>query len=96
MRGRKQSYTLTDAAGQSFESSTPGRFGGHRGTHIFGRLDCRAALRAIERGGYVEHRVFFRDEAAARAAGYRPCAVCMPKEYRRWKANRKITPRRAE
>ncbi|HUQ11254.1 MAG TPA: Ada metal-binding domain-containing protein [Steroidobacteraceae bacterium] len=72
-------------------SKTPGKLGGHRGTHIYGRLDCRAALRAIARGGYVNNRVFFRDAAAARAAGYRPCAVCMPKEYARWKAAAKPT-----
>ncbi len=35
------------------------------------------ALRAIANGGYVSYRVFFADEAAAIAAGYRPCArVC--------------------
>jgi methylphosphotriester-DNA--protein-cysteine methyltransferase len=42
-------------------------------------------LRAIARGGYVRHRVFFRDERTARAAGYRPCGVCMPEKYRAWK-----------
>jgi methylphosphotriester-DNA--protein-cysteine methyltransferase len=34
----------------------------------------------------VPHRVFFEDEAAAVAAGYRPCGVCMPEEYAAWKA----------
>jgi methylphosphotriester-DNA--protein-cysteine methyltransferase len=29
--------------------------------------------------------VFFIDERTARAAGYRPCAVCMPEKYRTWK-----------
>ena len=61
--------------------------GGHRGTRIYGRLDCPSALRAIARGGYVKHRVFFADEAAAVAAGYRPCARCMPEQYRKWKAS---------
>jgi methylphosphotriester-DNA--protein-cysteine methyltransferase len=79
-------YVLTGPDGESFESRTPGRLGGHRGTRIYGRLDCRAALRAIARGGYVQHRVFFRDAATARAAGYRPCAVCMPEAHARWKA----------
>jgi Metal binding domain of Ada len=40
---------------------------------------------AIARGGYVQDRVFFLDEEIAAAAGYRPCARCMPEEYRRWK-----------
>jgi methylphosphotriester-DNA--protein-cysteine methyltransferase len=64
-----------------------GTLGGHRGTKIYGRLDCPSALRAIARGGYVKYRVFFADEAAAIAAGYRPCARCMPERYRAWKAN---------
>jgi methylphosphotriester-DNA--protein-cysteine methyltransferase len=64
----------------------PGAFGAHRKTRIYGRLDCRAALQAIARGGYVKQRVFFLDEATAVAAGYRPCAVCMPERYARWKA----------
>jgi methylphosphotriester-DNA--protein-cysteine methyltransferase len=42
-------------------------------------------LRAIEKGGYVTYRVFFADEADAVAAGYRPCARCMPEKYRAWK-----------
>ena len=81
----KRAWVLTGADGKSFESDTPGTLGGHRRTRIYGRLDCRAALRAIARGGYVKDRVFFRDEATAIAAGYRPCAVCMPVEYAAWK-----------
>jgi methylphosphotriester-DNA--protein-cysteine methyltransferase len=69
-----------------FQSTVPGKFGGHRRTKIYGRLDCRSALRAIAHGGYVDHRVFFRDAATARAAGFRPCAVCMPEQYVRWKS----------
>ena len=34
----------------------------------------------------MRQRVFFADEATAIAAGYRPCAVCLPDEYRAWKA----------
>jgi len=64
-----------------------GTIGGHRGTKIYGRLDCPSALRAIARGGYVKNRVFFADEAHAVAAGYRPCAVCMPDQYGAGKAS---------
>jgi methylphosphotriester-DNA--protein-cysteine methyltransferase len=81
----KRAWVLTGADGKSFESDTPGTLGGHRRTGLYGKLDCRAALRAIARGGYVKDRVFFRDEATAIAAGYRPCAVCMPVEYAAWK-----------
>jgi methylphosphotriester-DNA--protein-cysteine methyltransferase len=62
-----------------------GTLGGHRKTRIYGRLDCPSALRAIQGGGYVEHRVFFADEETAVAAGYRPCARCLPEKYRAWK-----------
>jgi len=79
---------LIGADGAEFASPVRGNLGGHRKTRIYGRLDCRAARQAIARGGYVAHRVFFRDEKTAIAAGYRPCAVCMPDEYARWKARR--------
>jgi methylphosphotriester-DNA--protein-cysteine methyltransferase len=42
-------------------------------------------MSAIERGGYVKHRVFFVDEATAIRAGYRPCGVCLPVQYAKWK-----------
>lgn len=71
-----------------------GILGGHRGSRIYGRLDCPAAVRAIARGGYVAHRVFFLDERHARAAGYRPCSVCLPEKYRAWKARKKRSARR--
>ena len=71
-----------------YESASPGLLGGNRSTRIFGRLDCPGAARVIARGGYVKNRVFFADEAAAWASGYRPCAVCLPEEYRAWKAAR--------
>jgi len=80
-----RTWRLLGADGRPYESDVPGTLGGHRGTHIYGRLDCRAAARALARGGYRAHRVFFRDEATARAAGYRPCAVCMPAEHAEWK-----------
>ena len=73
-----------------------GTIGGHRKTRIYGRLDCPSALRAIANGGYVAHRVFFADEAAAIAAGYRPCARCMPDAYRAWKAGASTTTASAQ
>ena len=79
-------YHLIAADGTEVLSAVPGTLGGHRRTSVYGRLDCPSALRWIARGHYVRHRVFFADEATAIAAGYRPCAVCMRAEYRRWKA----------
>ncbi len=34
----------------------------------------------------AKHRVFFKDQATAIAAGHRPCARCMKVEYQAWKA----------
>ena len=79
-------HTLIGADGGEYASLRPGTLGGHRRTRVYGRLDCRSALAAIARGGYVAHRVFFAVERDAIAAGYRPCAVCMPAEYARWRA----------
>ena len=86
-------YTLLGADRRPYASTTPGTLGGHRRSKIYGRLDCPSALRVIARGGYVRHRVFFADEATAVAAGYRPCAVCLPEKYRAW---REAGPRGAE
>ena len=81
----KKIYHLIDANGKTYESDTPGTFGGHRKLKIYGRLDCPSALRYIAKGQYVQYRVFFKDEETAIAAGYRPCGVCMKAEYKRWK-----------
>jgi methylphosphotriester-DNA--protein-cysteine methyltransferase len=80
-------YTLIGSTGAPYASLQPGALGGHRATRIYGLLDCRSALRAIVNGGYVSHRVFFADEPTALAAGYRPCARCLPDRYRDWKAS---------
>jgi methylphosphotriester-DNA--protein-cysteine methyltransferase len=80
-------YRLITADGSSVSSPTKGTVGGHRKNRIYGRLDCKAARRALGTGrSYEQQRVFFADEATAIAAGYRPCAVCMPVEYKAWKA----------
>lgn len=82
-----KTYTMIGLDGRTYRSNKKGTPGGHEGTKIFGRLDCPAALRTIARGGYVRHQVFFSDFVTASKAGYRPCAVCMPAEYRAWKAS---------
>ena len=79
-------HTLVGADGQSYQSPIPGTLAGHRRLRLYGRLDCPSALRSLARGHYAPQRVFFADEPTAIAAGYRPCAVCLPLEYARWKA----------
>jgi hypothetical protein len=87
-----RTWTLIGANGKPYESDAPGTLGGHRRGGIYGLLDCRTAAQAISRGGYVQHRVFFADETTALAAGYRPCAVCLPEKHAAWKTrNRSST-----
>lgn len=77
-------YRLTAPDGTTYESLEPGTLGGNREDGIYGRLDCGSARAALPKG-YARHRVFFADEAAAIAAGYRPCGNCMRERYRSWK-----------
>lgn len=86
MSGR--AWILVGRDGRPYASDAPGTLGGHRRSRIYGRLDCPAARRAIAHGGYVGQRVFFRDEADAVAAGYRPYAACLPQRHAAWKAQR--------
>lgn len=81
-------YQLVGPDGRECISPTPGTLGGHRGNRVYGRLDCPGAVRWIAKGHYVQQRVFFADEETAIAAGYRPCARCLPERYRDWKAKR--------
>ncbi len=81
-------YKLIGADGKTYLSEEKGALGGYRATKLYGRLDCPAALRALEKpckDVYIKNRVFFKDEATALAAGYRPCAVCMREHYKLWK-----------
>lgn len=79
-------YRLLANDGRAYASEAPGSLGGHRGLRIYGRLDCWSALKHLRAGAYSSHRVFFLDEAAAIAAGFRPCGHCMKERYRVWKA----------
>jgi hypothetical protein len=86
---QSETFTLIGRNGQSYQSLIPGALGGHRRNKLYGLLKCRAA-RAIACGGYLKHRVFFLDEATAIAAGYRPCAVCLPDKYAAWKTSQPV------
>ena len=79
-------YKLLGADGKFYMSEEKGTLGGHKGLKIYGRLDCPSPKPYLERGTYQKRRVFFKDEATAIAAGYRPCSVCMHAKYERWKA----------
>lgn len=78
-------YRLLASNGENYESETPGALGGNSEGKLYGRLDCSAANNALAKG-YASHRVFFADEAAAIAAGYRPCGRCMREQHKKWNA----------
>ena len=83
-------YRLLGPDGVGYLSNQPGALGGNRKLKIYGHLDCWSANRALAKG-YAQHRVFFTDEQAAIAAGYRPCGHCMRDRYRAWTAERHAT-----
>src|SRR5262249_33167342 len=68
-------YRLLAPDGSTYESEQPGLLGGNKRKRIYGCLDCSRAKAALP--GYARNRVFFADEAAAIAAGYRPCGHCL-------------------
>lgn len=80
----QKTFRLLAADGATFESPTPGTLGGNRRERIYGRLTCGSARRALGRG-YEAIRVFFADEDAAIAAGFRPCGSCMRERYGEWR-----------
>ena len=88
IEGKK--FKLIDCTGKEYLSSTPGTLGGNKKLKIYGKLDCPSAKRWIEKGKYISNRVFFENEEIAISAGYRPCSICMPNEYKEWKNNQNI------
>lgn len=85
----KKQFKLIDSNNKIYLSDTKGTIGGNKKLKIYGKLDCPSAKRWIDKGKYISNRVFFETEEVAIAAGYRPCAVCMPKEYKEWKNKQK-------
>lgn len=80
-----KTFKLLAPDGSTILSKSPGQLGGNREAKIYGMLTCTAANAALAKG-YARHRVFFADEAAAIAAGYRPCGRCLRERYRQWRA----------
>ncbi|WP_437310914.1 Ada metal-binding domain-containing protein [Sorangium sp. So ce388] len=92
-RSAPKGYWLLGPDGQKYESKAPGTLGGNAKAKIYGRLDCGSALASIRDHGasYTQHRVFFSDEDAAIAAGYRPCGNCMRDRFVAWKNSQEAT-----
>ena len=80
----KKEYKLLSINGE-YLSKIPGTLGGNKKLKIYGKLDCTSALSWIKKGKYVNNRVFFENEEVAKKLGYRPCGICMKKEYQKWK-----------
>lgn len=78
-------YKLLDSNGNIYFSKVPGIIGGNKKLKIYGRLDCPNALNWINKGYYINNRVFFDSIETAEKNNYRPCAKCMKKEYNNWK-----------
>ena len=69
-------YKLIDKNGEAYLSPEKGTLGGNGKDKIYGRMDCpsaNATLHGKYGEVYIKHRVFFKDEATAIAAGFRPC-----------------------
>lgn len=81
-----KTYKLLGADGKFYQSPAKGALGGHRKLKLYGKLDCKSALAYIAKGQYVKARVFFANEEAAIAAGFRPCGKCMGEVYDKWNA----------
>jgi len=58
------------------------QLGGNRSLKIYGTLSCVSGKRMK-----TANRVFFADEAEAKANGYRPCGHCLRMQYLAWKAS---------
>ncbi len=78
-------YKLRNENNDEYISKIPGTLGGNKKLKIYGKLDCSSALNWIQKGYYIDNRVFFSNEEIAIEAGYRPCSRCMKKEYKIWK-----------
>jgi len=55
-------------------------FGGNRLLKIYGTSHCSSGRRMKR-----ENRAFFSTENEAQQNGYRPCGLCMKREYKKWK-----------
>ncbi|MBQ3021063.1 MAG: metal-binding protein [Bacilli bacterium] len=85
MKYGTKEYKLLDSNGNIYLSKIPGTIAGNKKLKIYGKLDCANAISWINKGYYVNNRVFFENEEIAKKNNYRPCAKCMKKEYIIWK-----------
>ena len=87
----KRRYEILGPNGKPVWTGVKGSLGGNSRAKIYGTLDCPKALGALgkKNSPYKRFRVFFANRRAAKAAGYRPCGICLKDEYQAWKATRR-------
>jgi methylphosphotriester-DNA--protein-cysteine methyltransferase len=56
------------------------KLGGNLKLKIYGSLSCVSGKRMLRK-----NRVFFQNEEEAIELGYRPCAHCLPEQFKKWK-----------
>ena len=95
-------YHLTGPDGRIYDSTEKGTLGGYdshyqgdyydkNNRNKYGLLNCPAALHALEASDnppYIKHRVFFKNEDDAIAAGFRPCGTCLTEKFKAWQAGK--------
>ena len=72
-------YKLLGINGSYF-SKIPATCGGNINLKIYGKMDCPSTL-------YLDN-VYFETAEVANQLGYRPCSICMKKEYKKWEKNK--------
>lgn len=60
---------------------------GNMKTKVYGKATCSSTNGHLILNNKTMNRVIFHSEAEAIAAGYRPCAICFPEAYDKWKKN---------
>lgn len=68
----------------SYLSKIPATCGGNSKLKVYGKVDCPNVLCYRD----TKLDVFFENKEVANKLGYRPCAVCMRKEYLKWKESK--------
>ena len=68
----------------NYLSKIPGTCAGHSDLRVYGKVDCPSTL--IYLGD--DCGVYFENEEVANTLGYRPCSVCMKKEFKKWEQSK--------
>jgi len=75
-------YKLLGINGDYF-SKIPATCGGNKNLKVYGKMNCPSTL-------YLDGNdsVYFENPEIANKLGYRPCSVCMKKEFQKWEQSK--------